>query len=317
MRNMFQCLGRAIPAKNNQQKGDRDFDRPSEEPATTALQGDESVSTDNEASPGYWKALARYAPGTRHQKHEIPCQDFGDYKIVDRVIIGVVADGAGSAKFSDTGSKLAVRTVLEYFAKCDRLLDSEQKFWIDRPQASLEHEARKIFIEAIGQVLNAFQVQSSEKGWEVRDLACTLLVFIATPNGLLAMQIGDGFIVVRFAQEEELQKLFEPIRGEHPGETTFVTSSDALDDMQVCVKLGKPDFICASTDGLELLATKPIVFTPSPRFFTPLEEYIKEIVHPEQEDGYLIEFLNSERLNKKTDDDKTLLLCCYNDNFVS
>jgi hypothetical protein len=57
--------------------------------------------------------------------------------------------------------------------------------------------------------------------------------------------------------------------------------------------------------------------TPSPGFFTPLEEYIKEIVHPEQEDKYLIEFLNSERLNKRTDDDKTLLLCCYNDYSVS
>ncbi len=315
MKNIFQWLGRAIPAKNNQQKVDQDL--PSGKPATTASEEDESASTNSGESPAYWKALAHCAIGTSHQKLQLPCQDFGDYKIVDRVIIGVVADGAGSAKFSDTGSQLAVRTVLDYFTKCDRLFDSEQKFWIDRPQASLEQEAREIFIEAIEQISNAFQAQASEKGCEVKDLACTLLVFIATPNGLLAMQIGDGFIVVRSTQEEELQKLFEPIRGEYVGQTTFVTSSDALKDMQVCVKFGKPDFICASTDGLEHLAFKPIVLTPSPGFFTPLEEYIKEIDRPEQEDKYLNEFLNSERLNKRTDDDKTLLLCCYNDHSVS
>ena len=44
-----------------------------------------------------WKAIARSAVGTSHQKQKIPipCQDCGNYRIFKDVIVGAVADGAG------------------------------------------------------------------------------------------------------------------------------------------------------------------------------------------------------------------------------
>ena len=66
-----------------------------------------------------WKAIARSAIGTSHIKQQMPCQDYGDYKIIDDAIIGVVADGAGSAKYSDVGAKLAVDTVLKAITSQD------------------------------------------------------------------------------------------------------------------------------------------------------------------------------------------------------
>ena len=62
-----------------------------------------------------WKAIARYEVGTSHQKQQLHCQDFAGYCILDDVIIGAVADGAGSAKYSDIGAELTVEAVLEYF----------------------------------------------------------------------------------------------------------------------------------------------------------------------------------------------------------
>jgi hypothetical protein len=50
---------------------------------------------------------------------------------------------------------------------------------------------------------------------------------------------------------------------------------------------------------------------PHPPFFKPLEEYLRETDKPEDDDQYVIDFLNSERLNSRTDDDKTLLLCVF------
>ena len=50
---------------------------------------------------------------------------------------------------------------------------------------------------------------------------------------------------------------------------------------------------------------------PFAPFFNPLEEYLKETPNPEADDDYLVSFLTSERLNQKTDDDKTLVLCRY------
>lgn len=273
---------------------------------------DVSVLPSAEKPSIYWKALARYATGTSHQKQQLPCQDYGDYKILNELIIGAVADGAGSAKHADIGSKLAVTTVLDYLAGCDRLLSLGQSLWTDCQQTSIEEEARQIFIEAIDRVSDAFQTHAIATGCNVDEFACTLLAFVATRDGLFAMQIGDGFIIVRSA-EEEFQMLFPPDKGEFLNETTFLTSINAIAAMRVCVKLDKPDFICVSTDGLEKVAIRMSDWTPFIPFFEPLEEYIKTVSTPEQEDEYLIDFLNSDRLNARTDDDKTLLLCCYYD----
>ena len=129
------------------------------------------------------------------------------------------------------------------------------------------------------------------------------------------MQIGDGFIVARLREGED-QLLFTPDKGEFINETTFVTSANAINEMRVRVLPGQQKFICASTDGLERVAIRMSDWTPFPPFFQPLEEYMVETSHPEQEDEYIKNFLDSERLNAKTDDDKTLLLCLYDDSKV-
>ena len=133
---------------------------------------------------------------------------------------------------------------------------------------------------------------------------------MATPEGIAAMQIGDGFITVRYP-EQDPQLLFPPDKGEYINETTFVTSSNALKDMKVVVQPGQPEFICASTDGLERLAIRMSDWTPFTPFFQPLEQYLGETNNLEESDEYLLSFLNSDRLNARTDDDKTLFLCLY------
>ncbi len=107
------------------------------------------------------------------------------------------------------------------------------------------------------------------------------------------------------------QLLFQPDKGEFANETTFITSANAVKEMQVKVISEKQEFICASTDGVEKVAIRLSDWEPFSPFFKPLEEYLHEQFNQEEEDKYLIEFLNSERLNSRTDDDKTLLLCLF------
>ncbi|MFM6245333.1 MAG: protein phosphatase 2C domain-containing protein, partial [Dolichospermum sp.] len=125
----------------------------------------------------------------------------------------------------------------------------------------------------------------------------------------------DGFMVLR-CKDQEYQLLFEPDKGEFFNETTFVTSANALEEMQVQVISGKQGFICASTDGLERVAIRLSDWQPHPPFFKPLEEYLRETEKPENDDNYINDFLNSERLNSRTDDDKTLVLCCFEQEVV-
>lgn len=257
-----------------------------------------------------WKAIARSAAGTSHLKQQLPCQDYGGCKIRNHVIVGAVADGAGSAKYADIGAKIAVETVLEYLAGVEQWLQKHKKVGEINPQPLPQLEARRLFTQTVNKVVAAMEAQAQSGGYSIEDLACTLLIVVATPTWVAAMQIGDGFIVVR-PEQEEPQLLFSPDKGEYINETTFVTSANALDAMRVCVHTGKPEFICASTDGLERLAIRMSNNTPFAPFFQPLEEYMQELGNPEQSDEYLMSFLDSDRLNARTDDDKTLLLCLY------
>lgn len=286
-----------------------------------------------------WKAIARSAKGTSHIKQQMPCQDYGDYKIINDAIIGVVADGAGSAKYSDVGAKLAVDTVLEAFTEQDiatitELYDSHTveevenktnsawKPWnllvkeknsnaaVTVARSPAETKASQVFSQIVKEVVSALATEAENNNYSINDLACTLLIAIATPNGIAAMQIGDGFITVRYPEQDPLL-LFSPDKGEYVNETTFVTSTNALEDMKVVVQPGQPEFICASTDGLERLAIRLSDWTPFSPFFQPLEQYLRETDNLEESDEYLLSFLNSERLNARTDDDKTLFLCLY------
>jgi len=98
-----------------------------------------------------WKAIARSSVGTSHQKQQMPCQDYGGWKVVNNVIVGAVADGAGSAKYSDLGAKLAVNTVLKYLTGIEAWLQKRKRFWQLNLQPLEEEQARKLCIRTEGE----------------------------------------------------------------------------------------------------------------------------------------------------------------------
>ncbi len=158
------------------------------------------------------------------------------------------------------------------------------------------------------------QEKAEKEQLDINDLATTLLVVLVTSKRLAAMQIGDGFIVFK-PLGGNYQLLFQPDKGEYINETTFVTSSNALEDMQIKVLTEPVAFICVATDGVEKVSINYKNWQPFPPFFQPLEEYLQQTETPLQED--LEEFLEREDLNKLTTDDKTLLLAfCSETGFV-
>jgi len=259
------------------------------------------------------EAIVRSSQGISHQRSSLPCQDYGDYCCLDTVnkplIIGAVSDGAGSARFSEIGSKLTVETALAELKgfpqfQADWETQKQQNF-TDLTHDKIHQELFRGLQEAI--VLNLTQ-KAKELGCNLQDLACTLITFIATPDWVLAAQIGDGFIVVR-SQEGDYQLLSQPQKGEYWNETTFVTSATAQDDLQIDWFNKAPQFIAVATDGLEEVALNLGNWTAHSPFFQPFEEFMKTTENPEDHGTDLEDFLNSDRLNDRTDDDKTLLLC--------
>lgn len=253
-----------------------------------------------------WRGLVRSATGTRHQKQQQPCQDYGACLMLDKVAVGAVADGAGSAALAEMGAKLAVDRVMRFLESSNRVLSRKHRL----EKAFTEIEARQVFGRATEHAIAALERYAAENNCNLSDLACTLLIFVATPHWVASMQIGDGFILVH-PDGSDYQLLCQPQKGEYANETAFITSPQALDEMQVTVLEGEQQFVCVATDAIERVAIQLRDWTPFPPFFHKLEEYLQETENPEQDDAYLVDFLESERLSERTDDDKTLLLCLY------
>lgn len=208
----------------------------------------------------YWKAVSHSSIGVLHHQKGMPCQDYSECRILeDGVIIGAVSDGAGSAKYSDKGSQLVVKTTLDYFSKINKIIQKRKKLQRKTHLHFCQLEAQRLFTKLVQEkLIERLQEKARQEGYSLQELACTLLCFIATPNWIAGMQIGDGFLVIRLA-EENYELLFTPDKGEYANETTFVTSANALEDMQVRFILKPLEFICAATDGLERVALRVTV----------------------------------------------------------
>ncbi len=266
-----------------------------------------------------WRAIPVSIRGTSHIKRKLPCQDFGDYKIVsDEILIGAIADGAGSAKHSDIGSMLAVETTLEYLNDYINFITKNIDNLLN--YSLTEDDAKKLFCQTLHRVRFRFdqyeklfnKTVSKKQNIQNKDLSCTLLAFIATPKWIAGMQIGDGFIVMRSSDpsiESDYQLLIPPIKGEYVNQTTFVTSKSALSELKVKIVNKPQKFIFAATDGLERIAINFSQLKPHEGFFSPFENHLKQNT---LEKSDLSDWLNSQEVNSRTDDDKTILVCFYN-----
>jgi hypothetical protein len=248
-----------------------------------------------------WQAIASSAVGESHRESGI-CQDAVVYKTLndDEVIIGAISDGMGSAKHAQIGSCLAVKVALSELIEID---------W--QPKLASEKFVFNIFSKTLQKIRNEIASQAKENNYNLQDLACTLIVFVAHSEWLIAMQIGDGLLIGK-PRMGDYELLIRPSKGEYANETVSITDLDIEDYINVIIKHVSLDFICAATDGIENLCLKKDAdWQPYQNFFRPLEDHLKTRKGKLQKEKELENFLNSERINKNTDDDKTILICSY------
>lgn len=246
-----------------------------------------------------WNAVLCSVQGPSHRRDETPCQDFGIFESVsDELLVGAIADGAGSACLAETGARKAATVALEGL---------KNKPWGPSPMS--EEEARIFFRGIYDNVIADLKSDAENDVCCLEDYACTLLAFALSPYWTAAMQIGDGFLVVRSTGSQEYDLLFEPQHGEYANETLFVTADCAKEKMLTTVRAGPHVFLCASTDGLEHAAIVRKTMTPHGPFFSSLEAFIVSAGGAQEAEEGLRAFLEDEGLNKANRDDKTLFLC--------
>ena len=247
--------------------------------------------------PYAWAAAGAARIGASHLARDIPCQDAGCvWHGNDGTIIAAIADGAGSASNAAKGSFLATRAAARYIHDCmssgrnpmpEELLNEA----FHRARASIEEEVQKA---------NDHDVYS------LRSFATTLVVAVWTPRWFAAGQRGDGAVVIRDAAGE-LQTLVKPQNGTYANQTYFLT--DPVDQILSDVVISEPvPMFALMTDGLTPLALVSPDDRPHPGFFEPIERFISSSENRAQASRDLGDFLKSDRVNSRTDDDKTLYL---------
>lgn len=249
-----------------------------------------------------WMAAIDFRQGTTHRRDGIPCQDFGRLVQVDEnTVLAVLSDGAGSAPVSHLGARSAVESVLPLIR--DRLLAAPGR----RGKVS-ELSVEELFDGVVNHCKSAIWRTANDNRRPASDLACTLTVVAIAPNGIAAMQVGDGAVVARL--KNETYRLFlSPTEGEYVNETVFVTDTDAEARQQIRALSGPVRFVSAATDGLTRVFVDQRTRQPHSAFFAPIDRFAGHTDSSVEVHRGIREFLASDRLSAQASDDMTLMVC--------
>jgi len=246
-----------------------------------------------------WRVLAASVRGTSHERTGQPCQDAHYWRALPGgVMVAGVADGAGSAPLGEVGAALASRVAVESVA---RVLTTGP------PPPEGDDALQRLLRDALKAARDSLEAEAAARQVPPRDLATTLILVIAAPEGVAAAQVGDGAAVVADATGDVIA-LTTPQAGEYINETTFLISPAALEKAQISVWPGRPSHVGVVSDGLQMLALKMPPGTPHRPFFTPLFRFVSDMGDESEAREELVAFLRSPRITQRTDDDLTLLL---------
>ena len=247
-----------------------------------------------------WKYVGASVIGTSHVKIGKPCQDSHGITVSgEECLVGVVADGLGSAEYSDVGSKIAADSVVGYMI---------QELGLVPPHSN--DDWQDLLQRAFVLARKNLEKEAKTRGCELRDLGTTLIVFTAFPGGIAIAQIGDGAVVVQ-SDDGTMTTFSSPQRGEYANETVPLTMDNALERVRYSVQVNPIKNIAAFSDGLQNLALVTATYEPFEPFFTPLFNFLNSSTDLAAVEEKIKTFLGSEKICGKTDDDKTLLLAAW------
>lgn len=234
--------------------------------------------------------------GRSHALSESRCQDA--YRVVSvphpagEVVVIAVADGAGSAAYSDVGALTAVAAATD-FVRMHILND-------DGAEIAADH-----LLPIIGHVRDALAAEAGSRDQPLTEFASTLLLLVLYADRTLAAHIGDGAIVI---DDGSLRVLSWPEQGEYANTTVFLTMDEALESARF-YEAGPVHRFALFSDGLQSLA---LSYATRSAFAPFIEPMLKPLAACDRDttslEAALVAYLATDAINERTDDDKTLVL---------
>jgi hypothetical protein len=204
----------------------------------------------------------------------------------------VICDGAGSAE----GASLTARTIIRRAAD---FLRNQSGMPDDGLLWSWTDEARDRLLAV-----------SEKQGKPRKDYAATLVAVVANNGGLVTMHIGDGAVVGRDAESGSWGAISWPHHGEYASTTYFITD-DPIVQLRITRSPPKFSAIALFSDGIERLALSFSENLPHIPFFNGIIRPLDASSALGCDLGLcrrLEDYLDTEAINSRTDDDKSLIL---------
>jgi hypothetical protein len=262
--------------------------------------------------------------GNGHIANNLPCQDSCTNKQLNETWgIAVVADGAGSASHSELGSNFVARNTAHCFEEV--LL---RKGWHSAQELPTEEEWRQEALNALQIVRQRLKQYADNQELSYGELACTVLVVLYAPFGILTTHIGDGRAAYSTAPND-WKALIEPFRGNEVNATVFITSNiwtqEGVDKYVASAVIKQPIRAFALlSDGCEKGSFEVNIWDeeqqkyhdpnrPYTRFFEPNVQGLLQL-HKEQKSQEEINSIwgsfltNGNKSFKHETDDKTMIL---------
>jgi hypothetical protein len=252
------------------------------------------ASESSHALGGGWRLAGASVIGTSHLADGKVCQDAHGFQMLPGAgFVAAVSDGAGSAPLSDVGSRLAVETAVGNVTRA-----------LAGPAPVAEEGWSALLRTAFGAAADALAAAAAEREVPAAQLSATLLVVVVHPARSLVGAVGDCVAVVR---DGTWLLPVPPSRGEYANETTFLTSPAWTQSLRIEFLAGPPDRVALFSDGLLRLALNLAGPAPHPPFFDSLFAFLMACADLPETAAALHRFLQSDRVNARTDDDKTLV----------
>jgi hypothetical protein len=231
-----------------------------------------------------WRLCGGSVRGRSHELVGLPCQDAAGWLVTPEVTCLAVADGAGSARLGDLGSRSAIGAVLAWSQQATKLEGAEGLLLARQHLLGL----------------------ADDLGCSARQLATTLALVVIHDGTVEIAQVGDCLTFVR-QTDATVSCVSPPPHFEYANEVRFLTDPDlSADDIRVAsFDSSLCEGVAVSSDGLKYKILDDIhASTPYAPFFRDAFEFASR---PDATDAAIEAFLNGIE-NDQTGDDKTLLL---------
>jgi hypothetical protein len=244
-----------------------------------------------------WAAACRRGPS--HEKADLRLQDafkcfVGSAQCQPLVII--VSDGAGSAPFGGEAASLICRRLTVFLRR-----------HFESTDALPTDELLESWLNAVRQAIND---AAARRELAVRDFAATLILFISSGTESVVLHVGDGCAVLKDDGTNSWIAPSWPFHGEYASTTAFVTD-EPQPNRCIVRHNGSVSAVSVFSDGLERLALDLKARQPFAPFFDRVIAPVagSSSMGKDLELSNMLEtFLDSDSINSRSDDDKTLVL---------